>query len=294
MKLIGFFVIIILTANMFAQSNMQELKREILKEFGKAKGEFALAFMLLDDTGKSLFINENETFHAASTMKIPIMIEVYKQSLEGKINLFDSIKIVNRFKSIVDSSEFSLSVTDDGGEELYNFIGGKKTVKELVEDMITVSSNLATNILIELVGAKNVMQTIKEIGAHNMKVLRGVEDLKAFRLGMNNTTTALDLFVILKAIAEKKILNVQYCNEMIDILLAQKFNEMIPAKLPAEIKVAHKTGSIQGVQHDASIVFLPDGRKYILIILSKNLSDSKSGINVITNVSKIIFDFLTR
>ena len=158
--------------------------------------------------------------------------------------------------------------------------------------MITVSSNLATNILIDLVDAKNVMKTMHQIGANDIKVLRGVEDMKAFDLGMNNTTTAYDLMLIFKAIANHEILSDTSCVDMIDILMHQKFNERIPANLPEDVKVAHKTGSITGVGHDSGIIYLPDGRKYILVLLSKNVEDSDAVIKLQAQISKMIYKYV--
>ncbi len=284
--------ILILIGNIImAQVKLNELKSNILSEFNKADGHFALAFLELGHENQHLFINEKENFHAASTMKTPVMIEVFKQAEGGKFKLEDSILIKNEFRSIVDDSIYSLSLSDDAGEGLYNYIGQKKTIHDLVYDMITVSSNLATNLLIDLVGAKNVMKTMKKLGANDIKVLRGVEDLKAYQLGMNNTTTAYDLMIIMKKIAEGEAASQNDCTEMINILLKQKLNSIIPAKLPLTVKVAHKTGSISGVEHDSGIVFLPNGNKYVLVILSKNLKDNQKGIEIESNVSKMIYDF---
>jgi beta-lactamase class A len=169
-------------------------------------------------------------------------------------------------------------------------IGGKRSIRDLTYDMIIMSSNLATNIIIEFVGAKHVTATMRETGAQDIQILRGVEDGKAFEKGMNNTTTAFDLMLIFEKIAKGEMVNQAACNEMIAILLDQKFNEVIPAQLPNEVKVAHKTGNITGVQHDSGIVILPDGRKYVLVILSKNLKDEKEAIKSMASVSKMIYD----
>ncbi|MCL5028437.1 MAG: class A beta-lactamase-related serine hydrolase [Bacteroidetes bacterium] len=275
-----------------AQETLDEVKYNILKEFKKVDGRFALAFWELQPNGQHILINEKENFHAASTMKTPVMIEVFKQSGEGKFNLDDSVIIKNEFKSIVDSSIYSLNFTDDSGENLYQYIDKKKTIKELVYDMITVSSNLATNILIDLVNPKNVMNTMKKFGANDIKIMRGVEDLKAFDLGINNTTTAYDLMIILKKIVDGEAASQNSCSEMINILLDQKLNSIIPAKLPLDVKVAHKTGSISGVVHDSGIIFLPNGKKYILVFLSKNLQNNQLGVEVGAKVSKLIYDYV--
>jgi beta-lactamase class A len=159
-------------------------------------------------------------------------------------------------------------------------------------DMIIVSSNLATNLIIELVDAKNVTQTLREIGAKDIQVLRGVEDTKAFQAGMNNQVTAYDLMLLFEKIDNEELVNAEASMAMMDILLDQRFNDIIPAKLPEEVKVAHKTGSITGVQHDSGIVFLPDGRKYILVLLSKELTDADAGIEALASVSEMIYHYV--
>jgi len=272
--------------------NLESLKTKINSIFKSLDGDFSIAFKVVDDGKSLILINEKMIFHAASTMKTPVMIEVFKQAAENKFNLDDSIEIKNEFKSIVDDSIYSLDITDDSGEELYNFIGKKKTIRQLVFDMITVSSNLATNILIELVGAKNTTETLRSIGANDIKVLRGVEDNKAFQLGLNNVVTAFDLMLMYQYLAKHELVSHEASKEMINILLHQKHNSRISAKLPPDVKVAHKTGSITGVGHDSGIIFLPDGRKYVLVLLSKNVKDEKAVIEAQAEVSKIIYEYV--
>ena len=290
----NFFIIIFFMLSIIKMQaqNLESLKTKIDSIFKSLDGDFSIAFKVVDDGKSLILINEKMIFHAASTMKTPVMIEVFKQAAENKFNLDDSIEIKNEFTSIVDDSIYSLDITDDSGEELYNFIGKKKTIRQLVFDMITVSSNLATNILIELVGAKNTTETLRSIGANDIKVLRGVEDNKAFQLGLNNVVTAFDLMLIYENLAKNKFADENLTNEMLNILFQQKYNSRIPAKLPPEIKVAHKTGSITGVGHDSGIVFLPDGRKYVLVLLSKNVKDEKAVIEAQAEVSKIIYEYV--
>ena len=286
----SFILLICFYGMIMAQSNIEKLTAEIKNKLDSAKGIYGLVYKDLQ-TGENIFYNEKENFHAASTMKTPVMIEVFKQAEEGSFSLDDSILVKNEFKSIVDSSLYKMDISEDSGENLYQFIGGKKTIRQLVYDMITVSSNLATNILIDLVHAENVMRTMKEIGAENIKVLRGVEDIKAFEKDLNNTTDAFDLMLIFEKIAIGEIISEKACSEMIDILLNQEFNSRIPALLPSDVKVAHKTGSITGIEHDGGIVILPDGRKYILIILSKGIQGSKLKTNIQAEVSRMIYDY---
>lgn len=278
---------------MVTPQTIDELKNSILKRIDPLEGTIAIAFSNLNEPGLSIFINEDEVFHAASTMKTPVMLEIFKQASLGNLNLDDSVLVKNEFTSIFDSSKYSLDLSRDSGEGLYDFIGRRRTIRELVFDMITVSSNLATNILIELVNADNVMQTLEGNKIFNIKVLRGVEDMKAYNAGLNNTVTAKDLMKLFQLIETGDILPKENKEEMLKILLSQKFDSMIPAKLPKTIRVAHKTGSIEGVRHDSGIIYLPDGRKYILVILSKNLKDEKAGIECGADISKMIYDFMT-
>jgi len=271
---------------------LESLKTDIHQHFNAVEGDFGLAFKYLEDERHTLYINERENFHAASTMKTPVMIEVYKQAAVGKFNMSDSIIVHNEFKSIIDGSPYSMQLGVDSEEELYDRIGSKATIYDVVYPMITRSSNLATNILIDLVSAESTTQTMRDIGAKDIQVLRGVEDQKAFDAGKSNTTTAYDLMVIMEAIASKKAVNEEADEEMFNILADQYFKDLIPANLPEGVVVANKSGFITGVQHDSGIVRLSDGRQYVLVILSKNLKDVEEGKEVIATVSRKIYDYI--
>lgn len=273
--------------------NPEQLKEQIKAEFTKQKGTFALAFKNLQ-TGEEILINEKINFHAASTMKTPVLIEAFKQAATGKFKITDPILVKNEFKSIVDGSLYSLIAGDDSDSLLYTKVGTKLPVYDLLYLMIIKSSNLATNIIIDLVGAQNVNKTMREMGANDIQVLRGVEDTKAFQKGMNNTTTAYDQMLIFNAMAKGNIVDKKSSDAMVKILLDQAFNDKIPAQLPREVKVAHKTGWIKGINHDAGIVYLPDGRKYVLVLLSKDLVDEKAGVAAMANASKIIYDYFVK
>jgi beta-lactamase class A len=284
--------ILTVTSSCTQKPSAEELKHHISDVLKKQSGTFAVAFKDLS-TGDELFINEHELFHAASTMKTPVMVEVYKQAAEGKFSLKDSILIKNEFISIFDGSPFSISPKEDSDTLLYQEIGKKRTIYSLMYDMIIVSSNLATNLIIELVDAKNVTQTLRSIGANDIQVLRGVEDTKAFEAGMNNQVTAYDLMLLFEKIDKEELVNAEASMGMMDILLNQQFNDIIPARLPKSVKVAHKTGWITGVHHDSGIVFLPDGRKYVLVLLSKDLKNEEAAVKTMATVSKMIFDYVT-
>jgi beta-lactamase class A len=271
---------------------LHKLKDQVNAKLAEQPGNFAVAFKDLT-TGETLLINEQEYFHAASTMKTPVMIEVYKQAAAGAFSLNDSFVLKNEFKSIVDSSIFNLNGDDDSEKELYRHLGEKRTLYNLVYDMIIMSSNLATNTVIELVNANNVTKTMRQLGAKHIQVLRGVEDSKAFAKGFNNVTTANDLMVIYEKMARGEIVDSASSQAMIKILLNQQFNEIIPARLPKEVKVAHKTGNISHVQHDSGIVFLPNGRKYVLVLLSKNLQQEDQAIKMMADVSEMIYKYVS-
>lgn len=274
-----------------SSGSRQNLEEQIGDLFAEGKGTFALAWKNLDN-GELLLLNADTVFHAASTMKTPVMIEAFRQAQEGHFNLDDSLIVTNEFYSIVDSSKYSLSQEDDSEGQLYNLIGSKTTIGDLIYRMIIRSSNLATNIIIDLVDAKKVTQTMRELGASKIEVLRGVEDNKAYELGLSNTTTARDLMRIYEQLASGVLVSPQANQQMIDILLDQQFNDIIPAELPEEVKVAHKTGSITAIHHDSGIVFLPDNRKYVLVLLSKDLTDFDLGTRTMAKVSGLIYRYV--
>src|SRR5438876_11405059 len=208
-------------------------------------------------TGDSLTVGAATRFHAASTMKLPVMIQLFRDRDAGLLSLDDSVTVTNTFHSIVDSSPYQLDVSDDSDSSLYKRAGAgqRASIRELIELMETVSSNLATNLRIAKVDAKRANATAHALGADSILVLRGVEDDKAYRAGLNNTTTARDLGMLLAAIANGKAASAASCREMLAILGRQQFNEGIPAGLPAGTRVYHKTGWIgQVVYHDAALV----------------------------------------
>ncbi len=288
------YIFISFAGNTNMSKEMKPLKQQIETKLEQNSGTFALAFKTIEENPVSIFFNENEVFHAASTMKTPVMIEAFKQAAEGKLSLTDSILIKNEFKSIVDSSSFSLEIGRDSGEKLYDFLGEKRPLSDLVYDMIINSSNLATNLIVELLDAKKITKTMRELGAGKINVLRGVEDMKAYNAGLNNSTTALDLLNIFEKIANGSAISSSASKQMIDILLDQKHNSIIPALLPSDIKVAHKTGSISGVRHDSGIVFLANGKKYVLVLLSKELKNPKTAVKSLAEISRLIYDFVNQ
>lgn len=181
LSLVHFSLIVTLAAcQPTQQDRLENLRKQVEEKFDSVQGDFALAFLDLSDSTNQLLINEKESFHAASTMKVPVMIELFKRAREEEINLSDSIIVKNEFSSIVDQSKYSLDTLDDSEKELYKILGERKSIYDLNYDMIIWSSNLAKNLLIELADAKKVTATMRSLGAMDIEVLRGVEDQKAY------------------------------------------------------------------------------------------------------------------
>ncbi len=241
----------------------------------------------------SLLVNARARFHAASTMKVPVMIQLFRDADAGRLRLDDSLTVTKTFTSLFDGTPFDVDKADDSDSTLYGQVGRRVRVRDLLELMITVSSNLATNNLIQQVGAARADRTAHELGADSIRVLRGVEDGKAYRAGMNNTTTARDLGVLLAAIAQGKAASPASCREMLAILGRQHFTEGIPAGLPPPpgIRVYHKTGWIEGVvYHDAAIVELPAGKRYVLVVTTGAIKPDSAAYGLVADLSRLVYE----
>jgi beta-lactamase class A len=247
--------------------------------------DVAVAFRTLDGRSE-WFLRDTEPFHAASTMKIPVMIELFREADAGTISLDEPVRVVNEFKSIADGSPYSLAPDTDSEADLYKAVGDTRTYRELCELMIAVSSNLATNNLIERLGVEKIRATTTALGADGMLVRRGVEDNAAYQAGMNNTTTARALLVLLDTIASAKAVSPDASRQMVELLERQHFNDGIPAGLPPGTVVAHKTGSITRIQHDAAIVY--GERPYVLVVLVRGIDDEKQGNALIADIARAI------
>jgi len=245
-----------------------------------------VAFRKMDGRDE-LFIQPDVSFHAASKMKVPVLIELFRQARANALSLDDRIPVVNQFHSIVDGSPFTLDTSDDSDADVDKHIGATMTYRELAEAMITVSSNFATNLIIERLGAKRIQQTTDALGAPGMHVLRGVEDDKAFQQGLNNSTTAKALLALMETIARGKAVDKAASDEMIAILKRQHFNSRIPAGLPPGTVVAHKTGEITKIQHDAAIVYAD--RPVVLVVLVRGLEDAKLGSALAADITRVLF-----
>jgi beta-lactamase class A len=267
--------------------SLTQVRADIDALIAASGAEVAVAWRPLDaKPGEEILINRSLRFHAASTMKVPVMIELFRQAEVGRLKLNNKVLVTNQFTSIQDGSPFILAASEDSDGETYKAMGKKLSYRQLVEAAITVSSNLATNILIEHLGARNVQATMDTMGATGMQVLRGVEDQKAFDAGKNNTTDAFALLLMFEALGQGRAISTKASAEMVEILKRQTVNNRIPAGLPAGTVVAHKTGNVTGIYHDAGIVYA--ARPYVLVVLTRGITDTAVSAKLIADITRVI------
>jgi beta-lactamase class A len=271
-----------------ATSQVDSLRARIERRIAEVPGAVVgVAYRDLG-SGDSLYVGADERFHAASTMKVPVMIELFRSVDAGALRLDQPILLVNEFASIVDGSPYSLDAGDDSDSSMYARVGARVPLGELMQRMIDRSSNLATNAVIALLDAKRVTGTARALGAREIEVRRGVEDNKAYEQGLNNTTSARDLAALMEAIEQGRAASPASCRAMRDVLLKQEFNDEIPAGLPPGTPVAHKTGNITGVLHDAAIVY-PRGRPpYVLVVLTRGIPEPKVAQSLIADIARLV------
>jgi beta-lactamase class A len=288
----AFLAMLIGAQTVTAQDHAAVLREKIVQRIAGVPGATVAVVFQEVGGGAAVFVNPDSVFHAASTMKVPVMIEYFRGVDAGRIRRDQDLLLGTEFKSIVDGSPYKLEADVDSDSSVFARVGQRVPLRWLVERMIVRSSNLATNTMIEVLDAKKVDATARSLGTSHMKVRRGVEDGKAFQQGLNNQTSARDLATLLGAIESGKAASRGSCREMIAILAAQEFNTEIPAGLPAGTRVAHKTGWITGVQHDAAIVHPPGRKPYVLVVLTKGIPDRPVAQKLIADISRLVWDGL--
>lgn len=241
-------------------------------------------------SGESFGIHDTVTFHAASTMKVPVMFELFRQVDQGRLDLDATITLENRFLSIVDRSPYQLELADDSDSTLYARIGSPISLRELNERMIVRSSNLATNVLIERLDPTRVTSFARSLGGAGVVVRRGVEDIPAFRAGLNNETTAKGLGKLLAALERGQVASPASTAAMRGTLLRQEFADEIPAGLPPGTRVAHKTGWITATTHDAAIVYPPGRAPFVLVILTRAIPERAVAQRLMADCARLVWD----
>jgi len=238
-------------------------------------------------------IDAHRRYHAASTMKIPVLVELARRVDAGELRWDATLTVHNEFRSIVDGSPYRLDPADDSDSTLYALEGRDVPLSRLARLMITRSSNLAANLILARLDPARVNATAHLLGADSIAILRGVEDGRAYERGLNNTTTARDLANLLDAIATGRAASSGSTDSIRTILLGQEFNDGIPAGLPAGVPVAHKTGEITAVAHDAAIVFPPGRGPYILVILTRGYPERTTAARLMADLSALVYRWAT-
>ena len=252
---------------------------------------YAVALHDYED-GFRFAINAERRFHAASTMKVAILLAIGKATDEERIRPDDTLHVRNRFLSAADGSPFRIDPETDGYAPLHRLIGRAAKISDLAEWMIVSSSNLAANLLLDYLTVEYVREVLRAAGVVGLELRRGVDDAKAFEQNFNNETTAqglLELFAALRG----EFLSKPSRDRVINILLQQRFNSMLPALLPEHARVAHKTGEISTACHDAGIIYVPEREPYILVVLTETTPETSGGREAIAKVSEAVFQVLT-
>jgi beta-lactamase class A len=235
--------------------------------------------------------NGDAYFHAASTMKLAVLAGVFRQVFRKELELEAPVHVRNRFKSLIDDETFTLDLDRDASAEVAARLGKTMSVKELAYQMITTSSNLATNLLIDVVGVSVIQKALDELRVDGIELLRGVDDQKAFAAGKNNMATADGLLKLLRLISDGRVYSPEISAELLEILLDQRHKSGIPAGLPGDAQVAHKTGNISTVHHDAGIVYIGPRRPYAVVILTQTAAGG-GGTTAVADLSRQIYNAL--
>jgi beta-lactamase class A len=241
------------------------------------------------ESGFDLDLNADRWFHAASTIKVAVLLALFRAVDEGRLQLDDPLHVRNRFLSAVDGTPFQLDSEADGFPQLYKLIGRTAKISELADCMITSSSNLATNLLLDFIGVDSAKTVLRDASVSGVELRRGVDDHKAFAAGSNNETTARGLAALFTAL-RGDFLSKTSRDAVIAILLRQRFDSMIPALLPSHATVAHKTGEVSTACHDAGIVYVPERQPYVVAILTEVKPDSDQRRDTVAKISKAVFD----
>jgi beta-lactamase class A len=277
---------------MDAHEKTESLRKACERIFGESNA-LAYAIALHDyESGLRLSISADRRFHAASTMKVAILLAIGKAIDEGGVRPGDTLHVRNRFLSAIDQAAFRIDAESDGYPQLHKLIGRTAKISDLTEWMIVSSSNLATNLLLDYITLEAAQKVLRDAGISGIDLRRGVDDTRAHEQNFNNETTAdglLQLFATLRG----DFLSKASRDMAINILLQQRFNSMIPAPLPSHASVAHKTGEISTACHDAGIVYLPEREPYILVVLTELAPDANGRRETIAKISQTVFESLT-
>ena len=226
-------------------------------------------------SGESFGVNDNEGYIAASVIKIPVLVEAYRQFEQKVVSQDDFLEI--RDEDRVPSC----------GAAAYLHAGTRLTLKDLCRLMIIISDNMATNLLIKKLGMEDINRTIADLGLKKTRLKRLLFDSNAESKGKQNYITPREIALLLKLMREGKLVSSEASAEMLEILKHQEINHKIPSMLPDDVCVAHKTGEDDGITHDAGIVYA--ARPFILCFASNN-TDVPQTEQFIRTSARMIYD----
>ena len=266
-----------------------------LAEIAAALEEGALAVTAYDYCSKRHWsFNGARWFHAASTIKIAILAAVFDAIDAGRFTPDSRLAVRNRFSSAVDGAPFRVQASRDADSEVHAAIGRTMQVRALARHMMVTSSNLATNLLLDLIGLDASREALARRGIPGIDLQRGVEDDRAFEAGRNNRVTSDGLVRLLRVLCDHEGFTASSAQAMLDILFDQHFDGGIGPGLPESVRavarVAHKTGDISTVTHDAGLVFLPGRPPYVLAILTENGGDATKRTQAMTTASRLVYE----
>jgi beta-lactamase class A len=235
-------------------------------------------------------------FHAASTIKVAILACLVATLRERGLDSHHRLELRNQFASVVDGSAYRVLASRDTDAGIHASTDQTMSAGELAHRMIAISSNLATNLLLEFIGADRARQMLTGAGITGVDLVRGVEDDRAFEAGISNRVTANGLVTLLRAILEGRFGSDDDTRSMIATLCAQTVMRGIPAGLPtgvhASTRIAHKTGEMSTATHDAGIVFLENREPYVLAVLTGASGSAEERYAPIARISGLIFEIV--
>jgi beta-lactamase class A len=236
-------------------------------------------------------------FHAASTIKVAILVALAAAIDTGRFELRSRLAVRNRFLSLINGEPYRIAAARDANAVVHAHIGRTMTLGELARHMITTSSNLATNLLLELVGINEARHVLSRL-VEGIDLQRGVEDERAFAAGINNRVTPNGLLQLFECIHGGRAGSPAMTAWMIETLADQEFASGIPAGLPEDVRrgarVAHKTGEISNAAHDAGLVFLPDGSGYALAVLTEVVAGGTPSQQAVASLARAVYDHVVR
>ncbi len=237
----------------------------------------ASIFVWDTSNGNYVDINGETPYPAASIIKIPVLISLYKAIEAGKFTKNDTMTLEEYYRS------------EGSGGLQYKAEGTVMSLDKLARIMITESDNTATNMLISKIGSMNsVNADIKSWGLKNTRINTWLPDM-----GGTNYTTTRDLTVMLHNLDNESFLSLESRADIFDFMGHVKNNRLLVAGIPSNASIAHKTGDIGIALGDAGIIYSPNGRKYTVAIMVKRPYNDVSAKEFIVKASETIYNYMT-